>query len=90
MSAETKALEQDVDPMPACPIAKQCSEKNYRDVPARLVAGTFEPCGNPECFPDADSSGDVDPDEIVVVSRGRASKHMHKPANQNHAHGAEQ
>lgn len=79
MSASSRGEQAKRDRLePACPIREQCPEKTYTDGKARYFAGFFDPCGNDECFPDAEDADDVDPDVHVVVGRGRATSHMHR------------
>lgn len=61
------------DVSPACGVAKQCSEKQFREVSREKIAGFFDPCGNPECF----GESEPEPGEIVVVARGRGTEKMH-------------
>lgn len=68
------------EPTPACPIAAQCRDTDFRTVASSVVSATFDPCGNAECFP-----GELEPDadEQVVVARGAGTKSMHKCRDQH-------
>lgn len=78
-SGEQGVENDDVGVEPACPVRNQCDGKSYADGEARHFAGFFDPCSNDECFPDADAPDDVEPDEYVVVGRGRGMSRMHRP-----------